>query len=124
MYDKILVKDHMIINLNFTKYSLLYVYFYNFANFLFLFNRETRKLIRNILKNIEKKLINYQLAIVFNETCLNIYIYLYLYIYISIARRIKILSEQRVSSHIACIYFQTHITTNFYWQNYEKCFEF
>ena len=42
----------------------------NFANFLFLFNQETRKLIRNI-ENIEKKLINCQLAVVFNETCLN-----------------------------------------------------
>ena len=42
----------------------------NFANFLFLFNQETRKLIRNI-ENIEKKLINCQLAVVFKETCLN-----------------------------------------------------
>ena len=42
----------------------------NFANFLFLFNQETRRLIRNI-ENIEKKLINCQLAVVFNETCLN-----------------------------------------------------
>ena len=42
----------------------------NFANFLFIFNQETRKLIRNI-ENIEKKLLNCQLAVVFNETCLN-----------------------------------------------------
>ena len=55
----------------------------NFANFLFLFNQETRKLIRNI-ENIEKKLINCQLAVVFNETCLNedilpIYTNIYMY---------------------------------------------
>ena len=57
-----------------------------FANFLFLFNQQTRRLIRNVDENIEKKwincqlfneIINYQLPIiVFNETCLNI-IYLY-----------------------------------------------
>ena len=42
----------------------------NFANFLFLFNQETRRLIRKI-ENIEKKLINCQLAVLFNQTCLN-----------------------------------------------------
>ena len=42
----------------------------NFANFLFVFSQETRRLIRNI-ENIDKKLINCQLAVVFNETCLN-----------------------------------------------------
>ena len=45
----------------------------NFANFLFLFNQDTRKLIRNI-ENIEKKLINCQLAVVFNKTYMYIYI--------------------------------------------------
>ena len=48
----------------------------NFKNFLFLFNQETRKLIRNI-GNIEKKLTKCQLAVLFNETYLNIYIYIY-----------------------------------------------
>jgi len=32
---------------------------------------------RNI-ENIEKKLINCQLAVVFNETCLNMYMYIYI----------------------------------------------
>ena len=56
----------------------------SFANFLFLFNQETRKLIRYI-ENIEKKLINCQLAVVFNETCLNediLSIYTNIYVYI------------------------------------------
>ena len=58
----------------------------NFANFLFLFNQETRKIIRNI-ENIDKKLINCQLAVVFNETCLNedilpIYTNIHIYIYL------------------------------------------
>ena len=35
-------------------------------------------LIRNI-ENIQKKLINCQLAVVFNETCSNIHIYTYIY---------------------------------------------
>ena len=39
---------------------------HNFANFLFLFNQETRRLIRNI-ENIEKKLINCQLAVVLTK---------------------------------------------------------
>ena len=42
----------------------------NFANILFLFNQETRRFIRNI-ENIEKKFINCQPAVVFNETRLN-----------------------------------------------------
>ena len=48
----------------------------------FLFNQETRRLIRNI-ENIEKKSINCQLAVIFNETCLNttcIYVYIHVYI--------------------------------------------
>ena len=61
----------------------------NYANFLFLFNQGTRRLIRNI-ENIEKKLINFQLAVVFNEICLNtfinmnkfVYVYIYIYGYI------------------------------------------
>ena len=58
----------------------------NFENFLFLFNQETGRLIRNI-ENIEKKLINCQLGVVFNKTCLNeyilpIYTNIYIYIYI------------------------------------------
>ena len=40
----------------------------NFANILL--NQETRILIRNI-ENIEKKLINCQLDVIFNKTCLN-----------------------------------------------------
>ena len=56
------------------------------ANFLFLLNQDTRKLIRNI-ENIEKKLIDCQLAVVFNKTCLNedilpVYSNTYIYIYI------------------------------------------
>ena len=58
----------------------------NFANFLFLFNQETRRLIRSI-ENIEKKLMNCQLAVVFNKICLNedilpIYTNIYLFIYL------------------------------------------
>ena len=41
----------------------------NFANILL--NHETRIPIRNIA-NIEKKLINYQLAVLFYKTCFNI----------------------------------------------------
>ena len=57
----------------------------NFANFLFLFNQDTRKHIRNI-ENTEKKFIKCQLAILFNNTCLNENIlptYTNIYIYIS-----------------------------------------
>ena len=57
----------------------------NFENFLFLFNQDTRTHIRNI-ENTEKKFIKFQLAILFNNTCLNEnilpsytkYIYIYL----------------------------------------------
>ena len=45
----------------------------NFANFLFLFNQDTRKHIRNI-ENTEKKFIKCQLAILFNHTYWNTYI--------------------------------------------------
>ena len=58
----------------------------NFAKFLFLFNQETRRLIRNI-ENIKKKLINYLLAVVFKEACLNediLPIYTNIYIYVQI----------------------------------------
>ena len=51
------------------------IYIHICVLFLFLFNQDTRRLIRNI----EKKLINCQLA-VFNETCLNICKYIYVYI--------------------------------------------
>ena len=50
----------------------------------FSINQETRRLIRNI-ENIEKKLINCQLAVVLNETCLyedTLPIYTNLYIYV------------------------------------------
>ena len=48
--------------------------------------QKSRRLLRNI-ENIEKKLINCQLAAVFNETCLNedilpIYTNIYIYIYV------------------------------------------
>ena len=54
----------------------------------FLFNQDARRLIRNI-ENIEKKLINCQLAAVFNGTCLNedilpiynLYIYIHTYVF-------------------------------------------
>ena len=50
------------------------------ANFLFLLNQDTRKLIRNI-ENIEKKLINCQVTVV-TKTCLNENIYINIF-YIS-----------------------------------------
>ena len=42
----------------------------NFANFSFLFDQETRRLVSNIA-NVDKKLINFQLAGVFYRNCLN-----------------------------------------------------
>ena len=49
----------------------------NFANFSFLFNQDTRRHIRTI-GNTEKKCIECQLAILFNNTCLNEYMYMYI----------------------------------------------
>ena len=42
----------------------------NFANFLYQYGSETRQLIRKI-ENTEKKIINAELALIFNETCYN-----------------------------------------------------
>ena len=43
----------------------------NFADFLFQFNPQTRQIIRKT-ENIEKKVINAELALLFNETCYNV----------------------------------------------------
>ena len=66
----------------------------NFANFLFLFNQDTRRLISNI-ENIENKLINCQLAVVFNETCLNIYVCLQEHLMVLLPYEAKVICSIR-----------------------------
>ena len=53
--------------------------------FLFLFNQDTRKLIRKI----ENKLINWQLAVLFNKKYLNIFIYIHIMYYILLRYQIN-----------------------------------
>ena len=64
----------------------------NFGEFLHLHPENIKKLTLKD-ENLENKLVNARVAIVFNKTCLNenllptftnIYIYIYIYIYISI----------------------------------------
>ena len=58
----------------------------NFANFLFIFNRDTRKHI-GTFENTERKLIKCELAILFKNTCLNENIFMNIDIYIYIDRK-------------------------------------
>ena len=55
----------------------------NFGSFLFKFEINIRKTIR-LIESTDKKLINAELALLFNETCKNEYIYVYIYKYIYI----------------------------------------
>ena len=50
----------------------------NFGSFLFKFGINIRKTIR-LIESTDKKLINAELALLFNETCKNIYIHKYMY---------------------------------------------
>ena len=51
----------------------------NFGEFLYIQPDNIKTQVRNI-ENLEKKLANARVAVVFNKTSLNIYIYIYIYI--------------------------------------------
>ena len=52
-----------------------------FGEFLYIQPDNIKKQVQNI-ENLEMKLANARVAIVFNETCLNIYICIYIYIHL------------------------------------------
>ena len=52
----------------------------NFGESIYQQPENIKKLIRKI-ENVERKLANARVAILFNKTCLNIYIYIYMYVY-------------------------------------------
>ena len=52
----------------------------NFGELIYQQPENIKKFLRKI-ENFEKKLANARVAILFNKTCLNIYIYIYIYIY-------------------------------------------
>ena len=53
----------------------------NFGELIYQQPEDIKKLIRKI-ENLERKLANARVAILFNKTCLNIYMYIYIYVYI------------------------------------------